>query len=518
MSKILLSGDEAVAWGAIHAGCCISAAYPGTPASEIQETVARSGSNVPFYWSINEKVAYEVCLGASYANQRALCSMKHIGLNVAMDPFINSTFTGVNGGLVLAVGDDPSMYSSQNEQDSRILALFAKTFCLEPSDSQEAYEMARAAFELSESLHLPVLLRMVTRICYGEGPVQFSPERPPNNTVRLEPDRKRWVVVPSHARMLHKALNEKQTDLAAISEQSPFNQMRLNLKSRKRGIIASGIAYLHARQHWDGESSLLKIGTYPLPMKMIGEFLDYCEEIFVVEEGEPLIEKSLARLSPKVHGKLDGTFPREWEMTPDLVAQGLKLPYSPPPAEVDLPQRFPGFCAGCGYSKSFAALKRLGAPVVNGDIGCYSLAVFPPLETIDTIVCMGASIGMALGLAYVGVKKPVAVLGDSTFFHAGLPPMVDAVHNQADLLILILDNETTAMTGGQPTPACAGEGVRSVSLEQVLGGFGVPFRVFNPYQPDAELDQIFLEAYQQAGPFVLISRSECLTEVKRRKS
>jgi indolepyruvate ferredoxin oxidoreductase alpha subunit len=515
MSIQLWTGDEAVAWGAIQAGCSLSTAYPGTPATEIQETIGRSGAGVRFYWCINEKVAYETALGASYANQRALVSMKHIGLNVAMDPFINSAFTGVNGGLVLAVGDDPSMYSSQNEQDSRLLAAFAKIFCLEPSDPQEAFEMTQAAFDLSERLQLPVLLRLVTRVCYGEGPVQFSGERRGKNEKLLLRDLQRWVVVPSHARVLHKELNARQKELVSISDQLPFNHMEL--LSPERGIIASGVAYAHAREHWNGVDSLLKIGSYPLPGEMLKRFLEHCQEVIVIEEGEPVIERALARRSPAVHGKLDGTFPTEWEMTPDLVAKALGVAVPHPTPEIGLPPRYPGFCAGCGYNRAFAALKRLNPPVVNGDIGCYSLAAFPPLEVIDTILCMGGSIGMALGLAYSGVK-PVAVLGDSTFFHAGIPPMVDAVHHQADLLVLILDNEITAMTGGQPTPAWTGEHQKAVTLEQILGGIGVPFQVFSPYRPEVELDEIFRQAYRQPGPFVLISRSPCLTEGKRRKT
>lgn len=515
MSKVLLSGDEAVAWGAIHAGISLSTAYPGTPASEIQETVARSGTNVPYIWSSNEKVAYETALGASYVNKRALCSMKHIGLNVAADPFINSVYTGVNGGLVLAVGDDPSMYSSQNEQDSRLLAAFAKTLCLEPSDSQEAYEMTKAAFALSEELKLPVLLRLVTRVCYGDSPVKLDQEPRAQNELKIERDKKRWVVVPQHARLLHQSLNEKQKILQQVGEKSPFNQMILK---SKKGIISAGIAYDYAMEHWDGESSFLKIGTYPPPEELLEQFLNHCEEIWVVEEGEPVIEKALARLSPKIHGKFDRTFPAQWEMTPDLVAQALGLPYSPPSSLSGLPPRYPTFCPGCGYANTFRTLKKLAPPVVTGDIGCYSLAVFPPYEIMDTIICMGASIGMALGLAFMGVKKPVAVIGDSTFFHAGLPPLVDAVHHKADLLILILDNELTAMTGGQPTPASAGEEKQPVTIEQVLEGLSVPYQVFSPYKPETELEEIFHRAYAQKGPFVLISRSECLTEAKRRKS
>jgi len=514
MTVKILTGDEAVAWGAIHAGITISTAYPGTPASEIQETIASSGTGTKYIWAVNEKVAYENALGASYANQRALVSMKHIGLNVAADPFINSAFTGVNGGLVLAVGDDPSMYSSQNEQDSRFYAQFAKTFCMEPSDPQEAYEMTMEAFEISEKLHLPVLLRLVTRICYEESPMKLKETSRKKNELKIEKDVKRWVVVPSHARILHKSLNEKQTTLEEISENSRFNSMVL--KSKKRGIMASGIAYAHIMEHWDGEFSVLKIGTYPLPRKIIRKFLDYCEEILVVEEGEPIIEKALAELSPKVHGKLDGTFPRQWEMTPDLVAIALHLPYSPPAPVENLPPRYPTFCPGCGYNFTFKALKKINPEVITGDIGCYSLAVFPPFEAMDTTVCMGASIGMALGLAYVGVKKPVAVIGDSTFYHAGLPAMVDAVHNQADLLVLIMDNDLVAMTGGQPTPASAEEGQKAVTLEQILSGLDVPFEIINPYRPEEETIAKFQEMLGRPGPVVLISRSPCITEAKRR--
>jgi len=514
MTVKILTGDEAVAWGAIHAGITISTAYPGTPASEIQETIASSGTGTKYIWAVNEKVAYENALGASYANQRALVSMKHIGLNVAADPFINSAFTGVNGGLVLAVGDDPSMYSSQNEQDSRFYAQFTKTFCMEPSDPQEAYEMTMEAFEISEKLHLPVLLRLVTRICYEESPIKLKETSREKNKLKIERDVKRWVVVPSHARILHKSLNEKQATLEEISENSRFNSMVL--KSKKRGIIASGIAYAHIMEHWDGEPSVLKIGTYPLPRKMIRKFLDYCEEILVVEEGEPIIEKALAELSPKVHGKLDGTFPRQWEMTPDLVAIALHLPYSPPAPVENLPPRYPTFCPGCGYNFTFKALKKINPEVITGDIGCYSLAVFPPFEAMDTTVCMGASIGMALGLAYVGVKKPVAVIGDSTFYHAGLPAMVDAVHNQADLLVLIMDNNLVAMTGGQPTPASAEEGQKAVTLEQILSGLDVPFEIINPYRPEEETIAKFQEMLGRPGPVVLISRSPCITEAKRR--
>lgn len=529
MKQEVLLGDEAVALGAIHAGLSGGYSYPGTPASEIMEFLikyAEKGKRFKASWSVNEKVAYEEALGVSYAGKRALVSMKHVGLNVAADPFINSAITGANGGLVVVVADDPSMHSSQNEQDSRYYVQFAQVFCFEPSNHQEAYDMTREAFDFSEKLGIPVMVRMVTRLSHSRSRVLPRSSRK-QNSLQLGVGRD-WTLLPVNARRRFKILLEKQSELLKVSNESRFNSLRLDKDDFSLGIIASGIAYNYVLENYEKKGSIpsiLKISTYPLPEGLISELVSSVETVLVVEEGYPFIEKSLKGLfgigGKSLIGKLSGHLPSTGELSPEIVRQALNMKPTEKRAisGLSLPPRPPQLCPGCPHADTYKVLNKVlesySQSNVFSDIGCYTLGALPPYNAIHSCVCMGASIGMAKGGSEAGIHPSLAVIGDSTFAHSGLTPLLDAAASNTNMTVIILDNSTVAMTGGQPTYA-SGEG-----LLRMIEGVGVKkehIRVIEPLPKNFEKNvQILKEEVDYQGLSVIVAVRECIQEARKRK-
>ena len=529
MKTEILLGDEAVALAAIHSGLTAAYSYPGTPATEIMEylikAAARTGA-LKASWSVNEKVAYEEALGVSFAGKRALVSMKHVGLNVAADPFMNSALTGTNGGLVVVVADDPSMHSSQNEQDSRYYAQFALIFCFEPSDHQEAYDMTRRGFDLSEELGIPVMVRLVTRLSHSRSSVEPRAARK-ENELHLGAGQD-WTLLPVNARRRFKILLEKQAELVRRSEESEFNSLGLNEGDRSVGVIASGIAYNYVRENLRDirrGPSFLKIGTYPLPQRLVETLVQHVDTVLVVEEGYPFIEKTLRGTfglpGKTLKGKLSGHLPLQGELSPEIVraALGLKPLERLKVAEFEPAARPPQLCQGCPHADTFNALNRVlqdypGANVFS-DIGCYTLGAFPPYRAVQTCVCMGASISMAKGGAEAGIFPAVAVIGDSTFGHSGLTPLLEAAAAKTNMTVIILDNSTVAMTGGQPSYA-SGE-----SLLRMIEGLGVPkehIRVIEPLPKNLEKNaKVIKEEIDHNGISVIVAVRECLVEARKKR-
>jgi indolepyruvate ferredoxin oxidoreductase alpha subunit len=529
MKQEILLGDEAVALGAVHAGLSGAYSYPGTPASEIMEFLIKAsegGKHFKASWSVNEKVAFEEALGVSYAGKRALVSMKHVGLNVAADPFLNSAITGANGGLVVVVADDPGMHSSQNEQDSRFYAQFAKVPCFEPSDHQEAYDMTRAAFDLSEDLHIPVMVRLVTRLSHSRSGVQQG-EQKEQNPLKYGIG-KDWTLLPVNARRLFKILIDKQKDLKETSNLSEFNFFTINPENTEFGIIASGIAFNYVLENYKKDKerpSLLKITTYPVPEEKIKKMIDHVGTILVVEEGYPLIEQNINGLfgveGKNIRGKLTGHLPITGELSPEIVRDGLQQKPLSEPMKIDLelPKRPPQLCVGCSHADTYWALNKAletyPEASVFSDIGCYTLGALPPYNAIHTCVCMGASIGMAKGGAEAGVYPSVAVIGDSTFAHSGLTPLLSAAAANTDMTVFILDNATVAMTGGQPTFA-SGE-----ALPRMIEGLGVEkehIRIFIPLPKNLEDNiRVIREELDHHGLSVIIASRECVQEMRKKR-
>ena len=519
MPAQLWLGDEAVAWGAIDAGVGGAFSYAGTPATEIFETVEANAPEIWAHWSANEKVAYEEALGMSYAGKRALVSMKHVGLNVAADPFMSSALTGVNAGFVLVVGDDPGMHSSQNEQDSRFFAESAKIPCLEPSSQQECYDMTREAFRLSEHFGLPVMLRLVTRLAHSRSNVvPAAPDDPP---VLPLPDPNDWTLIPANARKRNRHLIALQQHLLDASEHSRFNMLTL---AGRRGILCASTAYNYVREAHatSSDDSILRIGQYPLPSGLVRQLVDHCDEIVVMEEGYPFIERHLTGLlgipGKAVRGKLDGTLPQDGELLPEMVADvlGVRFPHSVP-ADSIVAGRPPQFCKGCPHAYSFNALidatSQFEHPLLFSDIGCYALGMMPPYRAVHACVDMGASIGMAHGASRAGAHPVVCTIGDSTFAHSGMTAMIGAVQTDANITILILDNGTTAMTGTQDSMA-TGE-----TLVDILRGLGVrDLQVIDPLpKTHSESVVAIRRAIEHKGLSVVIARRPCI-HVKTKKA
>lgn len=528
MTQEVLLGDEAVALGAIHAGMSAGYSYPGTPASEIMEfLVKKSRTDGGFIasWCVNEKVAYEEALGVSFAGKRAMVSMKHVGLNVAADPFMNSALIPIGGGLVVVVADDPGMHSSQNEQDSRYYAQFAKIFCFEPSNHQEAYDMTRAAFDLSEANSIPVLIRLVTRLSHNRSRIIV---KPPCKQKKISagggPD---WTLLPLNARRRFQKLIERQGDLVRISERSEFNQIELKKKSTKIGIIASGIAHRYVKENihaFPQEYSLLKISTYPLPETIIKKLVGHVDTVLVVEEGYPFIESQIKGIfgvpDKDIRGKLSGHLSATGELTPDNVRQALGLESRPRQTSKDFPlaSRPPQLCQGCSHSDTFRALNKAlesyPQPAVFSDIGCYTLGALPPYNAIDTCVCMGASVSMAKGGAEAGLSPSLAVIGDSTFGHSGLTPLLDAAVAGTNMTVIIADNATVAMTGGQPSFA---SGDRLIRIIEGLGISKEHIKVIVPLPKNlTENVKIIKEEIDHNGLSVIVSFRECVQETRKR--
>jgi indolepyruvate ferredoxin oxidoreductase alpha subunit len=529
MPARVLLGDEAVALAALHAGISAAYAYPGTPSTEILEFLQRTARTLPdpplASWSANEKTAYEQALGVSMAGRRVLVAMKHVGLNVAADPFVNSALLAIGGGLVVVVADDPGMHSSQNEQDSRVLADFARIICLEPHDPQDAYDMTREAFDLSERFQVPVMLRLVTRLAHGRTAVTVAPAAP-QKALSKPASPADWILLPGNARRRWRSLLDRQTEFAEFSETSPHNL--LMLAGDELGIVTAGVGRHYVAEHAAeiaGSVSYLHIGAYPLPVTLLRRLADHVRRVLVVEDGYPYIERALRGILPipvAIHGRDTGHLPPDGELTPDNVRAALGLPARPgmEPPPIDLPGRPPQLCAGCPHLDTFRALQEAmrhrDAGVVTSDIGCYTLAALPPLSAIESCVCMGASIGMAKGASDAGLRPAVAVIGDSTFLHSGLTALLDAIAADTDMTLIIADNEVVAMTGAQPTL------LPSSRLQAVLLGLGVPpehCHVLQAHhrQHDANVAVIRREL-QHPGLSVIVTVRECIEAAKTRRS
>jgi indolepyruvate ferredoxin oxidoreductase alpha subunit len=550
--KVLLLGNEAVARGILESGIGIVTTYPGTPASEIGDSIAAIAAEAGLYmeYSTNEMVAMEVAAGAANCGVRALTAMKHVGLNVAADMLMTLAYTGVRGGYVIVTADDPECHSSQNEQDNRFYALFSNLPCLEPSDPQEAKEMTISAIEISEKLELPVLLRTTTRVSHTRGPVVYGKLKKPNLKGEFIRDLKRLVMVPANSRPKHEVLLKSLEKAKEISETSPHNTVLHETRSREFGIISSSSAYNYAVEAADLlglDASILKLGmTNPLPEKMIAKFLKSHRKVIVVEELEPYLEMQVKAIakdyapSIDVYGKTkERYFPREGELSTRSVATGLakitgrKLPMNFEDIDEryakvmsELPRRPPILCAGCPHRASFYVIKKVGGEktLYPTDIGCYALGIAPPLSVGDIMICMGASLGTAQGISKVTGVPTIAILGDSTFFHAALPGLVDAVYNNSKVVLAVLDNATTAMTGHQPHPGTGLTGMGSpaekVSIEKVAEGCGVKYvKVVNPFEMK-EASEVLKGALKHSGPSVVVFRAPCtLVSIreKRRK-
>lgn len=527
MSQRVLLGDEAVALAAIHAGITAAYAYPGTPSTEILEAIRAEARETgpPGIWTANEKTAYEAALGVAFMGCRALVAMKHVGLNVAADPFVNSALVTPHGGLVLAVADDPGMHSSQNEQDSRVLADFARIICLEPASQQEAYDMTLEAFDASERFRIPVMIRLVTRLAHARGIVSMRPPRPPN-TRRKPEHASNWILLPANARRQWRSLLDRQSDLRAWSHAAPWNGCDMN-GDVPAGVLTAGVARNYLKENLRDlvtPPRHLHVATYPVPVERVRAFCDGLERVLVLEDGYPFIERQLRGLLParlSVLGRESGDVPPDGELTPDVVRAALHVPPRPSMASVDLPlpSRPPQLCAGCPHGDSFHALQAVltepATAVVTSDIGCYTLGALPPYGAIESCVCMGASIGMAKGAADAGQRPVVATIGDSTFLHSGITPLLDAAAANTPMTVVILDNETVGMTGGQPTL------VASSRLEAIVRAVGVApehVRVLTAHPRHAQENEAALrEEVTYEGLSVVILVRECVETARAHK-
>lgn len=532
-TKQLLLGDEALALGALYAGLSGAYAYPGTPSTEILEYVQKNGlareRKIHSHWSSNEKTAMEEALGMSFCGKRAMTSMKHVGLNVAADPFVNSAMTGANGGLFVIAADDPSMHSSQNEQDSRFYADFAMIPALEPSNQQEAYDMARYGFDLSEQLGIPVLVRLVTRLSHSRAVVETFNDPLPENELHYPSNPKQWVLMPAMSKVRNRALIADRAAFVKASESSPFNKYE-EARDHRLGIIASGIAYNYLMEAFAGDCPfpVVKVSQYPLPDAMLRRLYDSCDAILVVEEGQPFIEQKIRGLNEqgkKIYGKLDGIVVRDGELNPDLVAeainrlfpqiQGLQLREVPEASGIVAP-RPPMLCQGCGHRDVYgalnAALEQFESPKVFGDIGCYTLGFLKPFNAIDTCVDMGASITMAKGASDAGQFPAVAIIGDSTFTHSGMTGLLDAINEDSNILVIISDNLTTGMTGGQDSQGTG-------KIEEICLGLGADpahVRTIDSLPKNhEEMRALFVEEINHKGCSIVVSRRECIQTARR---
>ncbi|MGD8465038.1 MAG: indolepyruvate ferredoxin oxidoreductase subunit alpha [Anaerolineae bacterium] len=530
--KRLLSGNEAVARGAWESGVAVASAYPGTPSTEILENFARY-PNVYAEWAPNEKVAVDVAVGAAYAGRRALAAMKHVGVNVAADAVFYASMTGVEAGLVIVTADDPAMHSSQNEQDNRRYAKFARIPCLEPSDSQEAKDLVGIALEISEQFDTPVFLRLTTRICHSSTPVELGEQiktAPPSDKFPRNPAK--YVMVPGNARKKHPVIEERIELLAGFAETFPMNRIEwgdLENPAGRLGIISCGVAYQYTKEVFP-EASILRLGmTYPLPAELIQRFADQVDRLVVIEELDPFLEEEIKLMGIECEGKsivpmcgeLDPRVLRESAIEAGLLPETARVPV----ADLDkpeLPPRPPVLCPGCPHRSVFHVLNKRKVPVA-GDIGCYTLGLLPPLSAIHTCGCMGAGIGVAHGAAQAGVsERMVAVIGDSTFFHTGMPALANVAYNRSNVLTIILDNRITGMTGHQQNP---GTGytlqmneVPPLELEPLVKALGIERVKTVPAFDVQAIDDTITAFLKAEGPSVLIARGECalLPSARRR--
>jgi indolepyruvate ferredoxin oxidoreductase alpha subunit len=528
--KRILSGNEAIAQGAWEAGVKVASAYPGTPSTEILENFAPM-PNVYAEWAPNEKVALDTAIGAAYAGRRALSTMKHVGVNVAADALFYVAMTGIEAGLVLVSADDPSMHSSQNEQDNRQFARFTRIPCLDPADSQEAKDMTIAAFELSEQFDTPVMLRLTTRICHTSGPVEVFPdqrEHPPiPESYPRNPDK--YVMIPAHARLHHKLIEERIEKLTRYAETSPLNVVEM--RSTEIGIVTGGIAYQYVREVFP-DASVLKLGmVYPIPQQLVRNFANDVKKLIVIEELDPFIEEQIRLMGIEIYTSDNAPrpyrmgsktiFPVCGEFNSSIVrksaeAAGLLKASSgdiPDPASLELPNRPPVLCPGCPHRATFYNLKKMKFPVA-GDIGCYTLGVVAPLSAIHTCGCMGAGIGVPHGAAVAGdTEKHVAVIGDSTFFHTGIPALMNVVYNQSNVITIIMDNRITGMTGHQQNPGTGKtlqmKNTVEVDIEAMVRAMGIEHvKTVNAFSVK-EISDTLKEWKPLAVPAVLITKGEC---------
>ena len=527
--KRLLSGNEALAHGAWEAGVRVAAGYPGTPSTEILETLAPM-PGVYAEWCPNEKVALDVAVGAAYAGSRSLAVMKHVGLNVAADSLFYASITGLEAGLVIICADDPGMHSSQGEQDSRRYAKFARVPCLEPTNSQEAKDMVGVALDLSERFDTPVLLRTTTRIAHSHGIVELEPERAlpqrqEQPSYRVDPTK--YVMVPANARRRHPVIEKRISQLAEYANSFAWNQVEYG--DRRLGIVTQGVAYQYAKEVFPN-ASFCRLGmTYPLPARLVADFAARVERLIVIEELDPVIEEEIKLAGISCEGK--SIFPLIDELSPEVVresaiAAGL-LPESSRPARLrlerpPLPSRPPVLCPGCPHRGIFVALRKLKV-VVNGDIGCYTLGSLPPLTALHTCGCMGASIGVAHGVSKAGIQqKNVAVIGDSTFFHSGIPALLNVAYNQSSTVTIILDNRTMAMTGHQQHPG-TGHTLQEretspIGLEPLVRALGIrQVYVVDPYNM-SQVEGVLSECLAGDDPSVVIAQRECALLPAARKA
>lgn len=511
MKKLML-GNEAIARGAFEAGVKVAAAYPGTPSTEITENIAKY-NEIYSEWSPNEKVSLEVAIGSSIAGARSICSMKHVGLNVAADPLFTASYTGVNGGLVIIVADDPGMHSSQNEQDSRFYARSSKVPMLEPSNSQECKDYVKEAFEISEKFDCPVIVRLSTRVAHSQSVVEVG-ERANDELKPYVKNAAKYVMMPAMARLRHVEVEKRMSALRGFAEETSLNQIEWG--NKKTGVITSGISYQYAREAF-GDISYLKLGmVYPLPEKMIAEFAAKVDKLYVIEELEPFIENQIRKLGIQVIGK--DLLPVIGEYSTTLLNDKIFGIRQERPYDIDnqSPGRPPVMCPGCPHRGMFHVLKKLKLNV-SGDIGCYTLGAISPTEMMDTCVCMGASIGMAHGMEKARGrefgKKTVAILGDSTFIHSGITGLIDIVYNKGCSTVIILDNSITGMTGHQHNPTTGytinGETTKQVDLVLLAKAVGIErVRVADPFNIK-EFEKVVTEEIQADEPSVIISQRPC---------
>ena len=540
MDKRLLLGDEAIALGALHSGLSGVYAYPGTPSTEITEFIQnatgygretyvicdhelKANGDIHSRWCSNEKTAMEAGLGMSYAGKRALVCMKHVGMNVCADPFVNSAITGVNGGLVILAADDPSMHSSQDEQDSRFYAKFAMIPVFEPSSQQEAYDMMADAYSLSESLRLPVMMRVVTRLAHSRANVEVKSEARAEN--QLNPDSGRhWVLLPAIARKNYLELIDKQNDMKAAAASSRYNKLTtIGTPSGRLGVIACGIGFNYVMESEAEGIEVLKVSQYPLPEQQIKELASRVDKILIVEDGQPVVEElvhGMLGADYQIEGRLTGELPRTGELNPDSVALALNSLLGNTTATTDFPVanspinvvgRPPALCQGCGHRDVYAAIRELIDEIpsarVFGDIGCYTLGALPPFQAITSCVDMGASITMAKGASDAGIWPAIAVIGDSTFTHSGMTGLLDAINDRANITVIISDNLTTGMTGGQDSQG-------TNRFEQICLGLGVEpehLHVVVPLPKNMdEIRKVLRDEINYKGVSVIIPRRECI--------
>lgn len=526
-NQLMVLGDEAVSHAAIDAGAKGIFGYPGTPSTEVFERaealVHSLNDGRIAQWAANEKVAYEMALGASYAGHRSIVTMKHVGLNVAMDAFVNSAMTGVNGGLVVLIADDPGMHSSQNEQDSRCLADFAMIPCLEPSTVQEVYDYTRKAFDMSEELKLPVVLRLVTRLAHSRGVIEKGDTLAPISLGLPPKEDRGWILMPAIARQQYKKLRAREDDIIAHVHKMNSSQIQNN----RKGVILAGLGRAYYQQFCNEKPEFeswtkMEICAYPFDMEVLKTFIDECDQIYVFEENYPFIE-DIAKLYAKntdIHGRRDNTLPIDGELTPLSIrsALGIEIPASKAPASMELPARPPKLCDGCGHIDAFQsvqqALKNIGVtdPRIFGDIGCYTLGALPPYNSINACVDMGASLGMALGASLVNMEPVVGVIGDSTFFHSGLTSLVSLPELKGNITFVVMDNSITAMTGQQKS-------ISIENIENIAKAMGIPeenIHTLKPLPKKFDDNTKYMEdVFNHNGPDIVVFRRECIQAMRK---